>query len=120
MSLMDRDERPDEDLVFEFDLDAPPEKVWRAVTIAEFRERWLPGSALADPEPVLAVAGEEVRYRMRDDDPPFLESTVTFHVQANGAGGTRFRIVHQLCDERVGRPVPVPANSNGGCLMRAA
>jgi uncharacterized protein YndB with AHSA1/START domain len=29
------------ELVFETVLDAPPEKVWRAITIPEFRARWL-------------------------------------------------------------------------------
>ena len=30
----------------EYDLDAPPEKVWRAISIAEFRENWLPKAPL--------------------------------------------------------------------------
>ncbi len=62
-----RDTRADDDereLVLEYDLDAAPDKVWRAVTIPALRERWLPGSELAEPEPVSSVTGEEVRYRI--------------------------------------------------------
>ena len=44
---------PDTDaaLVIEYELDAPPEKVWRAVTIPALRERWLPDCDLAGAEP---------------------------------------------------------------------
>ncbi len=76
MSGTDTTDAGDGELVFESDLDAPPEKVWRAVTTPELREHWLPSGALTDPEPVAAMPGEEVSYRMRDNEPPFLESTV--------------------------------------------
>jgi len=33
-------EKPAEDLVFEYELDAPPEKVWRAISIPGFRDKW--------------------------------------------------------------------------------
>jgi len=46
------------DVVLEFELDAPPDKVWRAISIAEFRERWLPAGDLADDEPVFSEPGE--------------------------------------------------------------
>ena len=58
------------DLVLEFELDAPPEKVWRAISIPAFRDKWLPKGELADAEPVSWAPGEEIRYRMRDDEPP--------------------------------------------------
>lgn len=35
-------------LVLEYSLDAPPEKVWRAVGIPALREQWLPNAVLAD------------------------------------------------------------------------
>ena len=60
-----------EDVVQEYKLDAPPEKVWRAISIPAFREKWLPDAALVDAEPLSSAPGEEVRYRMRDDEPPF-------------------------------------------------
>ncbi|MBF4190164.1 SRPBCC domain-containing protein, partial [Serratia ureilytica] len=33
---------PHERLVLEYSLDAPPEKVWRALSEPELREQWLP------------------------------------------------------------------------------
>jgi uncharacterized protein YndB with AHSA1/START domain len=113
-------EEPASDLVFEYELDAPLEKVWRAISIDAFREKWLPKIALADPEPLSSAPCEEVRYRMRDDEPPFLESVVTFQVTRNADGGTRLRIIHGLADARVERDPPKAANSNSRCLMRAA
>jgi len=51
-----RDRDDERKLVFEYDLDAPPEKVWRAVTIPALRARWLPQTDLAESEPVSSVA----------------------------------------------------------------
>ena len=105
-------------LVMEYELDAPPEKVWRAVTIPALRERWLPDSDLAGAEPESTITGEEVRYRLRDSEPPFRESHVTFRIEPNEAGGTRFRIIQEACDQRANPPQA--ANSNSRVLMRAA
>ncbi|CAN7142574.1 SRPBCC domain-containing protein [Bosea sp. LjRoot90] len=101
-------------LVFAYQLDAPPEKVWRALSIPAFRERWLP----AEVEALSSVPGEEVRYRLRDEEPPFLESVVTFQLTPN-ADGTELRIIHQLTDARLGQ-LPSPANSNQPLMLRAA
>ena len=49
--------RPDPGLVLEYQLDAPPEKVWRAISTPELRERWLPSRDLAADEPVSTVPG---------------------------------------------------------------
>ena len=117
MSDAAKPDRSDAKLVLEFDFDAPPTKVWRAVTIPELRERWLPDCDLAGAEPESSIAGEEVRYRLRDSEPPFRESLVIFRIEPNEAGGTRFRIIQQACEIRM--KLPQPANSNG-CLMRAA
>jgi uncharacterized protein YndB with AHSA1/START domain len=111
-------DRADTALVLEYELDAPPEKVWRAVTIPALRQRWLPDSDLAGAEPESSVIGEEVRYRVRESEPPFRESHVTFRIEPNEAGGTRFQIIQEVCDGR--RKQPQAANSNGRCLMRAA
>ena len=111
---------PDADttLVIEYELDAPPEKVWRAVTIPALRERWLPYADLAGAEPEATITGEEVRYRLREPEPPFRESHVTFRIEPNEAGGTRFRIIQQACDIR--EKQPQPANGNHRTVMRAA
>ena len=108
------------ELVLEYELDAPPEKVWRAISIAEFREKWLPKGDLADAEPVSSAPGEEIRYRMRDTEPPFLESIVTLQVNANVAGSTTLRIIHGPVDVRLAQQPPKAANSNRLLLMRAA
>lgn len=105
-------------LVLEYDLDAPPEKVWRAVTIPALRQRWLPDADLAKAEPESPMTDEEVRYRLRESEPPYRESRVTFRIEPNEVGGTRFRIIHQACDDR--QNWPQAANSNGRTLMRAA
>ena len=114
------DQEQTDQLVFDYELDAPPKKVWRALSIAEFREKWLPKAALADAEPVRSVPGEEIGYRMRDDEPPFLHSIVTFQLRPNADGGTHLKIIHRLADLRAQRELPRAANNNGRCLMRAA
>lgn len=108
----------DAELVLEYELDAPPEKVWRAVTIPALRQRWLPDCDLAGAEPESTVTGEEVRYRLRESEPPFRESHVTFRIEPNKTGGTRFRIIQDVCDSR--RNLPQAANGNTRALMRAA
>lgn len=102
-------------LAFECDFDEPPEKVWRALSIPELRENWLPREALADAQAHAVVPGREIQYRMREDAAPYLESTVTFTVEANEAGGSRLRIVHDLCDALK----PKAANSNDRLMLAA-
>ncbi|MGR9244991.1 SRPBCC family protein [Rhizobium leguminosarum] len=113
-------ERQEKDLVFEYELDAPPEKVWRAVSIPAFREKWLPKQELAEAEPVSTAPGEEISYRMRDDEPPFLESIVTFQVRPDANGGTILTIVHGLTDTRLAQQMTPAANSNAPWMMLAA
>jgi len=38
-------------LILDYELDAPPDKVWRAISIPELREQWLPEKHLADDTP---------------------------------------------------------------------
>jgi uncharacterized protein YndB with AHSA1/START domain len=118
MSEQDADEQTSE-LVFEVDLDAPPDKVWRALSIPELRERWLPG-ALADAEPESSSPGADICYRLRDKEPPFLESVVTFEVAPNEAGGATLRITQRLTDARLTKRPPAAVNDNGGALTLAA
>ncbi|AOE98922.1 polyketide cyclase [Serratia surfactantfaciens] len=97
-------------LVLEYSLDAPPEKVWRALSIPELREQWLPTGDLAQAEPLAATPGEAVSYRLRDDQPPFLESVVTLQIVPNADCGSVLRITHQ----------PDAANDGPTTVMRAA
>jgi uncharacterized protein YndB with AHSA1/START domain len=116
----ERDRDDEQKLVLECDLDAPPEKVWRAVTVPALRARWLPPSDLAESEPVSSVNGEEICYRVREAEPPFLESSVTFRIEPNHSGGTRLRIIHQIGHGRLSYSIHRAANSNRRCLMHAA
>ncbi len=109
----------DGELVLEYDLDAPPSRVWRALSIPEFREQWLPDGALAGAGPVSSAGDGEIRYRVRDDEPPFLESTVTFRVRPNESGGSTLRIIHAPPDARLVAVAPA-ANDDAAVLMRAA
>ncbi|MGO4744203.1 SRPBCC family protein [Serratia quinivorans] len=103
-------------MVLEYQLDAPPEKVWRAIGIPALREQWLPNAELADAEPVAVTPGEEISYRMRDDQAPYLESTVTLQIlPAAAGGGCLLRVIHRLDDARL-----TAANDGGLQLMRAA
>lgn len=105
---------------FDFDVDEPPHKVWRAISVPAYRQHWLPHDALTEQEPITITPGQEVRYRLRDDAPPFLESTVTFTVAPNENGGTCLRIIHELTDARIDRMARNTANCNAPPLKSAA
>ncbi|WPZ35427.1 SRPBCC domain-containing protein [Thalassobaculum sp. OXR-137] len=107
-------------LTFDYDLDASVESAWRAISSPEVREKWLPAEDLADPEPIHTVPGKEIRYRMRETEPPHLESVVTFRLAPGRAGGTRLTIIHDLTDARLSARRLVPANSDRGPVMLAA
>lgn len=119
--MTDRQEEPREKgIELEYELDAAPQKVWRAISIPDFRENWLPSEALADSEPASCKPGKEISYRMRESEPPFLESIVTFRIVPGVSGGTYLRVIHELNDARLKRTVAVAANSNWATMMRAA
>ena len=112
-------------LAFEYELDAPPAKVWRALTVPELVERWLP-TASHRPSMAPAVSlrlieaddGKFIRYGWHETDAPLGDSVVTFELAPNAAGGTTFRILHQLAAAR-----PQAANCNvpdAGLVMRLA
>ena len=108
-----------EKLVFEYELDAAPDKVWRAISVSEYRDQWLPAASLVEEQPVSVTPGREVSYRICDDTPPCLESVVTFLMTPNSTGGTTLKIIHELDDPRLFRGV-MAANSNRLQLCRAA
>jgi uncharacterized protein YndB with AHSA1/START domain len=84
------------EIMLEVELDAAPEKVWRAIAVPAFRERWLPQADLAEPEPIASVPGVEVKYRMREEGAPFPEGTVTFRIEPGVEGGALLRIIHRI------------------------
>jgi|SRR5215217_812537 len=104
-------------LVFETELDAPPEKVWRALSIPEYLERWLQPPADAELSVVASDENRSLTYRWREPGEGAAvapeESLVTFEISPNDEGGTRFRLTHA--------PVVVPAAANSNePLMLAA
>lgn len=103
-----------------FNLDEAPEKVWRAISQPEFRARWLPAEALASQEALAEIPQREISYLMRDDQPPFLESTVTFSLVPRPSGGTCLQIVQELTRESLERLKLAAANNDGPLLMFAA
>jgi len=102
------------ELIQEYQLDAPPEKVWRAISIAEYREAWLPNGVLAVAEPVASDPGKSIHYRLRDDAPPYLESDVMFLIRPDEVGGTLLTIVHRLNE------LHLPAANDDGILLMLA
>jgi uncharacterized protein YndB with AHSA1/START domain len=107
-------------LVYEYTLDAPPEKVWRAIADPALRERWLPTQGFAETETLASRPGEELKYRMREGDAPYLESTVTLQIDPVAGGRTALRIVHELTDPRFNSTTIPAANDAHFVVMRAA
>ena len=106
-------------LVFECALDAPPEKVWRALTIPEYLERWLKPDKDLDLSVVTAEENKSLTYRWREAGQGAIvgmeDSLVTFELSPTTDGGTWFKLSHAPA------ALPVAANSNlRGPMMMAA
>jgi uncharacterized protein YndB with AHSA1/START domain len=105
-------------LVFETTLDAPPEKVWRALTIPEYLERWLQPPEDAEISVVASDENRSLTYRWREPGEGITaapeESLVTFEIAPREDGGTWFRLTHAPL------AVPAAANSNEPVMMLAA
>ncbi|HTN64370.1 MAG TPA: SRPBCC domain-containing protein [Devosia sp.] len=106
-------------LVFECALDAPPEKVWRALTVPEYLERWLQtGRDKIDLAVVASEENKSLTYRWRDSGQGAIvgaeDSVVTFEITPTHDGGTWFRLTHAPV------ALPVAANSNMPVAMLLA
>jgi uncharacterized protein YndB with AHSA1/START domain len=106
-------------LTFECTLDAPPEKVWRALTVPEYLERWLKPAQEIELAVVTAEENKSLTYRWREAGQGAVvgmeDSLVTFELTPTGDGGTWFRLTHAPM------AMPVAANSNlTGPVMLAA
>ncbi|MGH7023605.1 MAG: SRPBCC family protein [Caulobacteraceae bacterium] len=86
------------EFTFECDLDAPPEKVWRALAEPHLRAAWLGEGAACE---AIEIDPENRRLTLlwSLDEPP---SMVTFVVCDGTAGGAGLKIIHRpsarLCD----------------------
>jgi uncharacterized protein YndB with AHSA1/START domain len=97
--------KPDssDSLVFECDLEEPPEKVWRALTEPELLEAWLQNAepARTDYEILTAEPHRTLRYRWRDRESGAgdsgdreVHSVVTVELAPGETGGTHLRLTH--------------------------
>ncbi|MEZ0311445.1 MAG: SRPBCC domain-containing protein [Myxococcota bacterium] len=82
----------------ECDIDAPPGRVYEALTDPELVAEWLddevPGIGPVERTLVEATP-EKVRYALHSDDGErAVDSEVTFTLTPTPAGGTRVRLVH--------------------------
>ena len=95
-------------LVFECELDASPEKVWRALTIPQYLARWLrPDQPTAiddtaediDLSVISSEENKSISYRWREAGAGQItepsDSVVTFELSPTEAGGTWFRLTHR-------------------------
>ncbi|HEX4197042.1 MAG TPA: SRPBCC domain-containing protein [Caulobacteraceae bacterium] len=101
-----------EAIIVDCDLDEPPEKVWRALTVPELMAAWLadgdiraevghrfamrPATGPVECEVLEADPGSRLRlaWRERDEAGELVESEVTFVLTPTIDGGTRLRLVH--------------------------
>jgi uncharacterized protein YndB with AHSA1/START domain len=136
------DQAESRSIAFEYELDEPIEKVWRALTTPEIVAEWLLPNDLeteegarftfsdaAEPIECEVISIEEqrsIRFAWRDEQArrDGLDSTVTFEVEGTTTGGTHLRIVHEV--HYAAQPVSLPvtaclaANDNSIGLRMAA
>jgi uncharacterized protein YndB with AHSA1/START domain len=105
-----RSEDHEDEVRFETELDAPPEKVWRALTVPEFVSLWLaPSDTRPEEGRAFRLKGEdgEIECETVEAKPPHIlsyswrerggpDSLVRFHLAGTEAGGTHLTIVHSL------------------------
>mgnify|MGYP003664271046 CR=1 FL=1 len=105
----------DSALVFECSLDAPPEKVWRALSIPEYLERWLKPGDDVELAVMAAQENKSLTYHWREAGQGAVgdteDSVVTFELTPTEDGGTWFKLTHAPM------VVPVAANSNAADAM---
>ena len=103
-------------MVVETSLDAPTEKVWRALTVPELAAVWLGASPIAaadgagDPsfEILAAEPFDRITYRwLATEAQQTVESKVTVEIWSEAAGSTRFRLTHMAPSR-----LPMAANTN--------
>ncbi len=92
-------ERSGDEVTISCDVDAPPERVFEALTDPEIVGEWLedevPGVGQVERTLIDAEPCERVRYTLRSDDGEHaVDSEVTFTLTPLPGGGTRVHLVH--------------------------
>jgi uncharacterized protein YndB with AHSA1/START domain len=106
MKRMLSDEGPADELVVECELDAPPEQVWRALTIPELAAEWLVPDEPSTPGPapsfrvIDADPCARVRYACTDPSNLQPETIFTIELASDPQGRTRLRLTHSLAPAR--------------------
>jgi uncharacterized protein YndB with AHSA1/START domain len=130
--MTERDASTEEQrLTFDFALPAPPEKVWRALTIPAFIDRWLMpleksrgdgfsgrprhGAGIA-AQVIEAEPPRRLSWHWREAGEP--DGLVTFTLTPDEAGGTLLRLVHVR--QVRAATMPPAANGNSAITMLAA
>lgn len=93
-----------EELAFEAELDAPPDKVWRTLSEPGLREAWLGEGG----EVVEARPPERLVLKWTNDEPA---TFVTFEVRPGEAGGAHLTIVHRPASAEIIRIEPLRADA---------
>lgn len=105
-----------ESVTVECALEEAPDKVWRALSIPEFRDSWLtPKSESYAAEVIEAEPPRRLTLSWRDGADDAAE-VVTFTLSPTPTGGTWLRLVH---DRVAPMRLPIPANANT-MMLRAA
>jgi uncharacterized protein YndB with AHSA1/START domain len=92
------DDAPAEEIIHECNLDAPPEKVWRAIATPELREAWLGEPEGGQAEVVRAEPGAGLDLFWPTPEGP---SLVSFEIREGEGGTTHLTIVHRLLEPNV-------------------
>jgi uncharacterized protein YndB with AHSA1/START domain len=110
---------PADDLVFECDLEAPPDKVWRALAVPELRDAWLGAPEAGSVEVAAAEPCERLDLVWPTHEG---ESLVSFEISPAEGGGSHLTIVHrapQPATVLTFHPRVRRAASSGGWRMAA-
>lgn len=104
-----------DEVMVDCELDAAPEKVWRALTVPELAAQWLEtdraGESAAGERSYALIEAEpcnRVRYAWRDETASEPDTVVTIDLSPAPDGRTRFRLTHSVAE----RAIPVAVNSN--------
>ncbi|MCR4266671.1 SRPBCC domain-containing protein [Nitratireductor sp. ZSWI3] len=113
------EQETNETIVLECELDAPPEKVWRALTVPELAAEWLGACGDGRDEPgyemLDALPFSRVRYAWHDATASEPDTLVTFELSPRPLDRTWFRLTHSA--EKAPRAA---ANCNGRPTALAA